>query len=176
MNYKNKKQNILSLTLAVSLFTGIASFLFVFNAQAAPPTNQLEKEPRIRAGLYTTEDTVKIQCNRRAKIVKKNGKIIAWAKKNEIINLKYNRETSRYHLDVGDTHKIRKSFFRIIPKKKKTSVCEIINYDNRPSWNPALNDNKFRERLEVRFAPETNKICVVNGLTLEHYIQGIGES
>lgn len=162
--------------LAAGLITGAASFLFAASASAEPPTNQFSKQPRIRAGLYTTEDPVRIVCNHRAKVVKKNGKVIKWVKKGKVITLKYNRDNNKYHLDVGNFHKVRKSFFRVIPKKKKTAVCEIINYENRPSWNTALNDNKFRERLEVRYAPATNKIWVVNGLTLEHYIRGIGES
>lgn len=176
MKCQNKKQKTIHSLLAVGLIAGVAGFLFVPTARAKPLINQFSKQPRIRVGLYSTEDPIRVQCNRRAKVVKKNGKVIKWVKKGETITLKYNRNKNKYHLDVGDFHKVRKNFFRIIPKKKKSAVCEIVNYENRPAWNPELNDNKFRERLELRYAPETNKTWVVNGLALEHYVRGIGES
>ena len=122
--------------LAVSFLTGVASFLFVSGAQAVPPTNQLEKEPRIRVGLYTTDKVVKIKCNHRAKIVKKNGDVVKWVKKDKTIKIKYHPDKKRYYLKVGKFFKIKKTFFRVVPKKPATAVCEIINYDNSPSWNP----------------------------------------
>ena len=55
-------------------------------------------------------------------------------------------------------------------------IFEILSYTNRPSWSSALNDNTFRTMLEVRYAPQTNRLWVVNELGLENYLKGIGET
>lgn len=55
-------------------------------------------------------------------------------------------------------------------------IFEILSYSNRPSWSSTLNDNTFRTTLEVRYAPQTNRLWVVNELKLENYLKGIGET
>ncbi|MFH1536439.1 MAG: SpoIID/LytB domain-containing protein [Patescibacteria group bacterium] len=154
----------------------INSFFAIPEVNAAPPANQLSDEPYIRVGLYDTTDTVKVKCNKKAKIVKKNGKIIKWVKKNKTIKIKYKPNKQRYELKVGKFYKLKKSYLKIIPKKPATAICQIINYDNAPDWNPDLNDNKFRERIEVQYSENSDKTWIINELGLEHYIQGIGES
>lgn len=176
MNFQKKNYKTILQLLAVGTITGLASFLFAFSTKAAPPTNQLEKEPKIKVGLYSTDKVVKIRCNTKSKIVKKNGDVVKWVKKNKLIKIKYKPEKNRYYLKVGKFFKIKKSYLKVIPKKPKEGICEIVNYDNAPSWNPELNDNKFRERIEVQYSPNSETTWVINELGLEHYIQGIGES
>lgn len=54
------------------------------------------------------------------------------------------------------------------------SIMEISNFENRPSWNNALNDNKYRGVLEVR--KDDDKIIVINELSLEDYLKGLAEN
>lgn len=176
MNCKNRKYKTILQLLAAGIIAGLASFLFVFDAQAEPPSNQLDKEPKIKVGLYNTDQAVKINCNTKSKIIKKNGDVVAWVPKNQLIRIKYHLDKNRYYLKTGNDFKIKKSYLKVIPKKPEEAVCEIVNYDNAPSWNPDLNDNKFRERIEVQYSQNSQTTWVINELGLEHYIQGIGES
>ena len=52
-------------------------------------------------------------------------------------------------------------------------ILEITNFENRPAWNPALNDNLFRGVLEIQKVGE--KLTVINELQLEDYLKGIAE-
>lgn len=62
---------------------------------------------------------------------------------------------------------------RFIPSDT-TVIMEITSFENRPSWNTALNDNRFRGTLEVRSA--TGGSWVIDELPLESYLRGVAES
>ncbi|KKQ71413.1 MAG: N-acetylmuramoyl-L-alanine amidase family 2 protein [Candidatus Peregrinibacteria bacterium GW2011_GWC2_39_14] len=53
------------------------------------------------------------------------------------------------------------------------AIFEIKNYENRPDWNTKLNDNLFRGTLEIAYY--NGKLRLINELSLEDYIKGIGE-
>ncbi|MBI4994165.1 SpoIID/LytB domain-containing protein [Candidatus Peregrinibacteria bacterium] len=55
----------------------------------------------------------------------------------------------------------------------KNGILEIVNFENKPAWNPSLNDNLFRGILEVQKVGE--KLTVINELPLEDYLKGIAE-
>lgn len=55
----------------------------------------------------------------------------------------------------------------------ENGVLEIVNFENRPAWNPALNDNLFRGVIEVQKVGE--KLTVINELQIEDYLKGIAE-
>jgi peptidoglycan hydrolase-like amidase len=52
----------------------------------------------------------------------------------------------------------------------------VTSYHDVPSWNPSLDDNKFRGAIEVRYSSVSNKVWVVNELPLEYYMWGIAET
>ncbi len=62
---------------------------------------------------------------------------------------------------------------RLIPSD--SVIMEIANYERRPTWNPSLNDNRFRGMLEVHIRPNSEKWWVINELPLESYLRGLGE-
>ncbi len=62
---------------------------------------------------------------------------------------------------------------RFVPRSENT-ILEITNYENRPSWNPALNDNFFRGVLEVQSVE--GELTIINELPLEMYLRGIAEA
>lgn len=64
---------------------------------------------------------------------------------------------------------------RIVPSgDRDKNVSEIVDYENRPSWNTELNDNKFRGILEF-FVNESGEMQVMNELGIESYLIGLAE-
>jgi hypothetical protein len=55
------------------------------------------------------------------------------------------------------------------------AIFEIVSYEDRPSWNPSLNDNKFRGSIELNYLSSTNDVWVVNELPIEDYVKGVAE-
>ncbi len=54
------------------------------------------------------------------------------------------------------------------------TMLRIDNWERRPSWDQALNDNEFRGALEVR--ADGGTMTVINELPLEDYMLGLAET
>ena len=58
---------------------------------------------------------------------------------------------------------------------KNNGVMEIVNFENKPAWDSSgtLNDNMYLGNLEFRIYE--NNLTVINELSLENYLKGLGE-
>lgn len=54
-------------------------------------------------------------------------------------------------------------------------ILEIVSYESRPVWNPSLNDNQFRGKIELRYSAVSKKWWLINELPLEQYVWGVAE-
>jgi len=66
------------------------------------------------------------------------------------------------------------SYVKFIPSGKDT-ILEVVSYSD-PSWNKAINDNRFRGNIEIRYSSVSNKLWAINELPLEDYVNGIAET
>lgn len=66
-----------------------------------------------------------------------------------------------------------KIYLKQKPIRFSGTILEIKNFEHRPAWNTSLNDNKYRDTLEV--ATEDGKLILINELPLENYLKGLGE-
>ncbi|MHB0915737.1 MAG: N-acetylmuramoyl-L-alanine amidase [Thermoleophilia bacterium] len=55
-------------------------------------------------------------------------------------------------------------------------IMKVTSYHDVPSWNPSLDDNRFRGTIEIRYSSVSNKVWVINELPMEYYLRGIAES
>ena len=62
------------------------------------------------------------------------------------------------------------------PVADQDTIFEVRSFVNHPSWSTTLNDNLFRGEMEVRYAPASNRLWVVNELLFEQYLKGIAET
>ena len=75
-----------------------------------------------------------------------------------------------FYIKVGNIVK-REEVVRI--ESGEEGIVTIKDMERRPSWNTDLNDNQFRETIEMRI--EDSNVVYINELDLEHYLQGIAE-
>lgn len=80
-------------------------------------------------------------------------------------------DQGKYKVVVDGTGFLKSEPIRFVPKS--SAILEISNYENRPAWNQALNDNQYRGILEVR--QDDGELIVINELPLEYYLKGLGE-
>lgn len=90
--------------------------------------------------------------------------------KDQEIKVEFKNNT--YVVTRGSTQKIYTSEVRFIPLK--TTILQIRNFEQRPSWNKSLNDNQYRGILEVRNVD--GELKVIDELPLEDYLKGIAEN
>lgn len=119
-----------------------------------------QEEPLIRVGIYSIkiEELFKITANGPYEIYK-NDKFLAIKNKGEAFELK---------TDIQNN-------FKFIPKTEDT-IFEILSYQDRPKWNPNLNDNLFRGIIELKYSDKSKQIWAINELGLEKYLKGVAEA
>ena len=136
------------------------------------------KRPTAQVGLFEVEsgEVVSVSVNRKAKIVLGNGTVaLPQLRKNDVVDIAYDVETGVYSVQQGAWAIETDQFVRVVPKKPH-SVFTVHSYENRPAWNPALNDNQFFGKFELQYAPVTGKIWGINHLGIENYVKGIAEA
>ena len=106
--------------------------------------------PKMRIGLYSTDDWVEATVNDDYKI-KVNGTVLKEVAAGEITEIKYRKDTAKYIIKQADDKYIVDTYVRLVPLHKN-KVITITNYENRPEWNEELNDNEFKGKLEIRYA------------------------
>ncbi|MFZ2969698.1 MAG: N-acetylmuramoyl-L-alanine amidase [Minisyncoccia bacterium] len=124
----------------------------------------LNKDMEIRIAIYsTTGDNISIKANGKYTINRYN--------ENGTIE-KTETKTANEQTTIGffDTS----SYFKFIPSSNGV-IMEILSYSD-PSWNQAVNDNKFRGNIEIRYSKISNRLWIINELPLEDYINGIAEA
>ncbi|MFA6528779.1 MAG: N-acetylmuramoyl-L-alanine amidase, partial [Candidatus Gracilibacteria bacterium] len=79
---------------------------------------------------------------------------------------------TNYKITSGGFAWVTDSYPVFTPQISST-IMEIDNFENIPSWNTSLNDNKYRGSLEVRDVD--GEMAVINELPLESYVKGVAE-
>ena len=131
-------------------------------------------QPRIRVGLYSTDDWVEATANDSYKI-KANGTVLKEVAAGEITKIKYKKDQGEYVIKQGADKYVVGTYVRLVPMHKNKVVI-ITNYENRPEWNEELNDNEFKGKLEVHYAESTDTTWAIEIVGLENYVKGVAEA
>jgi hypothetical protein len=85
------------------------------------------------------------------------------------------KNSSSNNLQIGvGTDRWSGGTVRIIPEGDvDESVLEVSDYENRPSWNTELNDNRFRGIVEFQILGD--EMILINELGIESYMLGLAE-
>ncbi len=139
------------------------------------PEPVLGSEPTIRIGLYSTTEQVALRANTSFEVRDSEKNLIFVVPPGVTIYASYNFETKQYAVNLNGELRSNLSYLKFISSDPNT-IFEITNYENRPSWNTSLNDNKFRGNLELRYSEGREKLYVINELPMEVYLNGLAES
>jgi len=129
-------------------------------------------EPNIRIGLYDATGAVKIRAN--SPYALRDGANNILAKVNgEESSVEF--ITGQYLVKAPGYSKSLSNYIRFTSDNPET-VFEITSWSNLTEWNKTINDNKFRGSLEIRYSASSRKTWVINELSLEAYLRGLGET
>lgn len=131
--------------------------------------------PLIRVGLYNSETTFSVRANTEYVVKDSIGTTLATVSAGHVTLVWYNPATGQYVYVANGIEKTTPSYIRLEPTGP-TTVFEIMNYENRPSWNTALNDNRYGGALEIRYNATRNRTWMINEIALEEYLKGLAET
>ncbi len=127
-----------------------------------PPATATEtntsNEPIVRIGLYNTSKSVDVTSNGTYDVINMTTGATNTKKANETTTINYSEN----------------AYWRLVPTNPQ-SIMTLVNFENRPVWNAALNDNTFRGNIEIRYSAKTRKMWVINELPVDDYLKGLAE-
>lgn len=139
----------------------------------AHATTLPEEQPDIRVGLYPTDDAVRVRCSGAYRVMSGGNELF---KRPAESSVKLRAVDGSYVARVGTAVRRSAKPIRLVPTKPAQTICTILNYENRPTWNTELNDNAFRGILELHHAEATGSTWVIEELPLEQYLYGVAET
>lgn len=103
--------------------------------------------------------------------VEVEGETVLEAQAGEEVEVRWSGDA--YQVLQGEQALVVSAYPRFVPENEDV-ILEITNYENRPSWNTSLNDNRFRGALEIR--EDDGALIVINELPMQMYLRGIAEA
>ncbi|MFH1171299.1 MAG: SpoIID/LytB domain-containing protein [bacterium] len=138
---------------------------------STPVLQTSEGEPILDVGLRTVTEPVVLRANG-AMNIEKDGAIATTIAQETNVTFSYADGT--YTVQLPTAILTSTTPFIAVPGSVDT-ILEVVNFDNRPSWNPDLNDNRFRGNLRIEYSAVTQKLWLINQLPLESYLRGLAE-
>lgn len=145
------------------------------SAEDKPP---LEAEPIIRVGVYapgkmssasTLFKPVGVTAIGSYEIRNADtGEVLANLASSEVTTIQYDQKTSLYSLTTPTGASTSSAAIRFVPLAAET-IMELKSTSLK-------NFNLFRGTIEVRYAPATKKLWIINELATEPYLRGLAET
>ena len=133
-----------------------------------PVLSKSDKNNLFRVRLSYSDSYSKITSDKNYNVIDKSGKVLFNLDAGDEVAIK--KIGGNIHVQVGNISK-SSSVIRFIPDSG--GIMEITTMERRPTWNKKLNDNRFREVMEVRVI--NGEVAYINELPLEDYIKGLAE-
>ncbi len=132
--------------------------------------------PNIRVGLFSPDDPAKpvvISANGPYRLMDSSGAAAATLSGQSTVV--YDPASRTYAVNNGSFRQVMSKYLYFEPVDAST-VFDIVSYESRPTWDPSLNFNRFRGKIEIFFTQRTGRLWVVEELPVEDYLRGLAET
>ncbi|MDD5466127.1 MAG: N-acetylmuramoyl-L-alanine amidase [Candidatus Omnitrophica bacterium] len=118
----------------------------------------------MRVAIYSPASGEKVDISADGAYYAKN-----YSGKNELVSsIKKSRN------EITSVNYFTDGYWRFEPENN--AIMKIVTYSDIPAWDKTLNDNIFEGTIEIKYSSVSNKLWVINELSLEDYVDGIGEA
>ncbi len=132
------------------------------------------EEPIIRVGLEKTHKAILITADQAYEIRDSAGNPLGIVPPGIVSIMRFDFKHEVYSVETGAISYSGPNYLRFLPTIADT-IFEVKSMERRPSFNSAINDNKYRGALEIRLS-QTGNLWVINELLLEQYLRGLAEA
>lgn len=146
------------------------------------PPPPLSAEPRVRVGIFAPTKPVEITANGNYEIRNAtSGELLTTEFVDNVATVTYDPATKQYEISSPTlTDVFTDDPLRFAPLAAGT-IIEVKSFSNRrevaiDGVKTTVNDNRFRDTIEVRYSSITKKLWVINEVPLEMYLRGLAET
>jgi hypothetical protein len=130
--------------------------------------------PELRVGLFETRAPIVIHGDFPYSLV--NGDHLPERKLTGTTTITFDFDRLLYTVRNGDFSWTTDKHVHFWPDDPASAVFEVKSYENRPTWDPSINFNKFRGKLEAFYARSTGRLWLIEEVPAEDYLRGLAET
>ena len=150
-----------------------------------PLFQSASKGPDIRVGLLYVEEKEKkdylpfkiSESNGKAyRLLDQNNQLLVRVSDGGILEVDFDYKLKRYFIldDKGKRLMMLDSFVKF--QGDDSTIFKISSWDTGLFWDGGKNDNEFRDSMEIQYNNATQRLWLINQLSMEDYLKGLGEA
>jgi peptidoglycan hydrolase-like amidase len=137
----------------------------------------LPEEPIIRVGLYrTTDDRMVVRAVNGGFALYEGGSKVCDFGSGQSVTVTYDRGARVSRASGPGCTTQSTGVYVAQSTVDPWAPLEMVDFSRPVAWLPGANDNTFRGKLELRYAPKTDAVWIINELPIEHYLKGMAET
>lgn len=130
--------------------------------------------PNITIGLFATRDQVRLAAAGAYALLDANDTPVQ--ELSGVTTVDFDFATNIYTVRNGSFVWTAPAHVSFKPNDPTATIFEIPSYENRPTWDPSVNFNRFRGTITVHYIKKTDRLWVKETLPTEDYMRGLGET
>lgn len=138
---------------------------------------RLIEEPIMRIGVMIVDEEtdwqIEVSCDTDWKLVDSEGGLLGQIYAGDMVRAFYKNQ--RYYFNRGKGIEQTHKYLRFVPEDED-AICTVENFDRRKTRGAAYALNQFRDVLELRYNSENDRTWLINELSIEEYLYGLGET
>ncbi len=104
-----------------------------------------------------------------------NNNLLTLATAGDMLDVNFDFKLKRYFVNSGGVRLfMTDSPIHFIAQSPET-IFEIASWKNGPFWGMNVNDNDFRGNLIIKYNPNTERLWLINEISMEKYLRGNSE-
>ncbi|PIR47469.1 hypothetical protein COV06_03360 [Candidatus Uhrbacteria bacterium CG10_big_fil_rev_8_21_14_0_10_50_16] len=138
---------------------------------------EMMEEPRVRVGIdQVTGQEVIFSANTAVRVLESDAKTERYLiPAQQAMRVNYNVKTGQYVFESGGVVYTAGDYLRFEGVDHNT-IFTVASFSDVRSWNTSLNDNTFRDTLELRFNTVKDRTWLINELQIEDYLYAVDET
>ena len=137
-------------------------------------TGEMIEEPRVRVGIDRPEEEVIFTATDSVTVVESDVGYERYVMPDvQTMRVRYNFEN--YVFSSGEILHLADRYLRFEGEDVDT-IFTVTTFTDIRSWNTSLNDNRFRDTLEIRYNTKKDRTWLINELPMEYYLYGVDET
>lgn len=132
--------------------------------------------PEMRVGLFAADTPFNVTADSPFEVrLGSSGQLLASLPARTEVQVTYSKSSGMYTVNTATLNQAYNDFITL-QAVDNTTIMEILSYERRLPWNPAVNENLFRGSIEIRHSQATGETWAINILPMEQYLKGIAET
>jgi peptidoglycan hydrolase-like amidase len=129
----------------------------------------------MRVGIYHTTEAFTITADSPYEVRTGSGQVLGSLPARTAVTISYLPGSGQYQVQSATINTTVNDYV-IAQALDNHTIMEILSFERRLPWNPAVNENLFRGSIEIRHSNATNRTWAINILPMEQYLKGIAET